>query len=188
MRKILLGFALSAMLFALCGSVGAQQPKRNSRIGFLTSSSASAYTKRVEAFRGGLRDLGYVEGQNIAVEYRYAEGKNDRLTELTAELVRLKVDVIVAGGDTSVRAAKKVTEAIPIVTTIVSDPVALGFVASPCEAWRKHHGVYQLSTGARWKTAGAPQGGSSPAFPRGCPRESGQSRIQRTAERDRGRG
>jgi putative ABC transport system substrate-binding protein len=108
----------------------AQQPKKNPRIGFLTSSSASAYVNRVEAFLGGLRDLGYVDGQNIVIEYRYAEGKNDRLPELTAELVRLKVDVIVAGGDTSVRAAKKATETIPIVTTIVSDPVALGFVAS----------------------------------------------------------
>jgi putative ABC transport system substrate-binding protein len=125
-RIVAIGVAL-----ALCGAVvEAQQPKRNPRIGFLTSSSASANANRVEAFQRGLRDLGYVEGQNIAVEYRYAEGKFDRLAGFGAELVRLKVDVIVTTGDTSVRAVKKATETIPIVTTIVSDPVALGFVIS----------------------------------------------------------
>jgi putative tryptophan/tyrosine transport system substrate-binding protein len=130
MRNKIIILALSAMLFALCASAEAQQAKKNPHIGFLSSSSASAYTNRVEAFQRGLRDLGYVEGKNIAVEYRYAEGKVDRLAELAAELVRLRVDIILAAGDTSVRATKKATETIPIVTTIVSDPVALGFVAT----------------------------------------------------------
>ena len=125
------GILAIGVALALCGAVvEAQQPKKNPRIGFLASSSASAYVNRVEAFLGGLRDLGYMEGQNIAIEYRYAEGKLDRLAGFGAELVRLNVDVIVAMGDASVRAARKATETIPIVTTIVSDPVALGFVAS----------------------------------------------------------
>src|SRR5689334_13601867 len=92
--------AIYAILFAFCSSTSAQQPKRIFRIGYLTTSDSAGELPRSEAIRLALRDLGYVEGQNIHVEYRYAGGKRDRYPELARELVRLKVDVIVlAGGD-----------------------------------------------------------------------------------------
>ncbi len=94
------------------------------------SLSDPRFPRRLQAFRQGLRELGYVEGQNIAIEFRWAEGKYDRLPGLAAELVRLKVNVIVAGGASAIQAAKQATETIPIVMVSVSDPVAAGFVAS----------------------------------------------------------
>ena len=94
---------------ALCFSADAQQPKKVPRIGFLSASSPSVVATRIEAFRQGLRELGYVEGKNIVIEYRYAEGKLDRLPALAAELVRLKVDVIVTAGPTATRPAKEAT-------------------------------------------------------------------------------
>ena len=108
----------------------AQQPKKVPRIGYLTATSPSAIPARTEAFRQGLRELGYVEGKNIVIEWRYAEGKLDRLPALAAELVRLKVDVIVTAGPTATRAAKEATATIPIVMTQDADPVGNGFVAS----------------------------------------------------------
>ena len=100
-----------------CGAVAeAQQPKKVPRIGYLSPFDPASESARSEAIRLALRERGYIEGQNIAIEYRYAEGKRDRLPELAAELVRLKVDIIVvAGGDTPVRAAKNATKTIPIV-------------------------------------------------------------------------
>ena len=122
------GIVAIGLTFALGGAVAlAQQPTKIPRIGFLTGVSNAA---RAEAFRQGLRELGYVEGKNIVIEYRYAEGKLDRLPALAAELVRLKVDVIVTGGTTSTRAAKKATVTIPIVMGFDNDPVGNGFVAS----------------------------------------------------------
>jgi putative tryptophan/tyrosine transport system substrate-binding protein len=130
MNKIICG-TLGAMLFALSVTVEAQQPTKVPRIGFLSSASPSSFLAFTEAFRQGLRDLGYVEGKNILIEYRYAEGVLDRLPMLAGELVGLKVDVIVAaGGLTLVAAAKKVTDSIPIVMTTSADPVASGIVAS----------------------------------------------------------
>ena len=108
----------------------AQQPKKVARIGFLAGTAASIEKSRIEAFRQGLRELGYVEGKNIVIEWRWAEGKFDRLPDLAAELVRLNVEVIVTGGSTSTRAAKKVTTTVPIVMAQVNDPVGNGFVAS----------------------------------------------------------
>jgi len=105
----------------------AQQPTKIPRIGYLVASTTSP---RIEAFRQGLRELGYVEGKNIVIEWRYAEGKLDRLPALAAELVRLKVDVIVTRGPLPTRSAKEVTNTIPIVMSSVGDPVAAGFVAS----------------------------------------------------------
>src|SRR5262245_7721284 len=124
--------ALCAILFALCVSAEAEQAGKVPRIGYLVAagSAGSPETRRREAFRQGLRDLGYVENQNIIIERRAAEGKLDRLDELAAELVRLKVDVFVATGNRVVRAAKRATSTIPIVTTLVTDPVENGFVAS----------------------------------------------------------
>ena len=108
----------------------AQQPTKVHRIGYLTASSLSAITFRTEAFRQGLHELGYVEGKNIVIEWRSAEGKADRLPGLAAELVRLKVDIIVSGGPTVTRAVKEATATIPIVMTQDTDPVGSGFVGS----------------------------------------------------------
>jgi len=108
----------------------AQQPKKVPRIGFLTTLSPSTISDRIEAFRQGLRELGYVERKNIVIEWRYAEGKLDRLPALVSELVGLKVDVIVSGGSTATRPAKEATNTIPIVMAQDTDPVGSGFVAS----------------------------------------------------------
>ncbi len=106
------------------------QPARVARIGFLGYVSPSATPHLVEAFRRGLRDLGYVEGQNVAIEFRWAEGRLERLPDLAAELVRLKVDVIVAQGTPGPLAAKQATRTIPIVMAAAGDPVGAGLVAS----------------------------------------------------------
>ena len=129
MRKNVMRLTLCAMLFALCSSVEAQQSKKVARIGYLTSALDRVNPNR-DAFRQGLRDLGWVEGQNIVIEYRYAEGKNERLTDLAADLVRLKVDLIVTTGGTATEAAKQATTSIPIVFTQVGAPDKQGFVAS----------------------------------------------------------
>ena len=122
--------ALSALLFALSLPAQAQQPPNIPRIGYLGATSLTANAARVEAFRQGLRELGYVEGKNIVIELRSAEGEQDRLPALVAELVRLKVDIIVSGGPSVTRAAKAATTTIPIVMAQDSDPVGSGFVAS----------------------------------------------------------
>jgi putative tryptophan/tyrosine transport system substrate-binding protein len=111
--------------------VAAQQPtEKVPRIGYLSTGSGTTDAPRIEAFRQGLQELGYVEGKNINIEYRYAEGGSERLPQLVEELVRLKVDVIVAPGTQAVQAAKQATTAIPIIFPGVADPVAFGFVAS----------------------------------------------------------
>jgi len=119
-----------AMLLAAPLAAGAQQPAKVPRIGYLSPLSPPADSIRIEAFRQGLRDLGYVEGQNIAIEYRYAEGRFDRLPDLAAELVRLKVEVIVAASTPGILAAKNATSTIPIVMTLSADPVPTGLVSS----------------------------------------------------------
>ena len=119
-------------LLAVAIIAEAQQPKKIPRIGYLTSRDAATESTRAEAIRLALRELGYIDGQNIAIEYRYGEGKLDRLPELAAELVRLKVDIIVVpGGNAPTRAAKNTTKTIPIVMMGLSaDPVELGLVES----------------------------------------------------------
>ena len=121
--------ALSAMLFALCVPVSAQQPTKVTRIGYLVGPS-TASSARYEAFRQGLRELGYVEGKNIVIEWRSSEGNRDRQRALVAELLRLKVDVIVAVGGGDIRIAKEATTTIPIVMVQGGDPVGSGFVTS----------------------------------------------------------
>jgi putative ABC transport system substrate-binding protein len=121
---------LCAILFALSFPAEAQQPARIHRIGILSPVSGSVFPARVEAFRQRLRELGYVEGKNIVIEYRYADGKPERLPDLAAELVRLKVDVIVTTGVQPVLAAKKASATIPIVFAASSDPVGAGLVSS----------------------------------------------------------
>ena len=130
MHKKITRRAFCSMLLALPFPAQAQQPKKVPRIGFLAAISLSAIAARVEAFRQGLRELGYVEGKNIVIEHRFADGKPDRLPALAADLVRLKVDVIVTTGPAVTRAAKEATSTIPIVMTNDSDPVGTGFVAS----------------------------------------------------------
>lgn len=142
-QKITATIKLVALLFAFCTSADAQQPKKIQRVGFLNASSSSSVADRVNEFRHGLRELGYMETENIFVEYRHAEGKQDRLKELAHELVRLNVELIVAGGTASTRAAMEATKTIPIVMTNVSDPVALGFAVSLS---RPRNNVTGLST------------------------------------------
>jgi putative ABC transport system substrate-binding protein len=129
MSRKITRFAFGAVLLALSFPAEAQQPKKAPRLGFLTASTASSQASRLDAFRQGLRELGYVEGKNIFIEYRYSEGL-DRLPALAAELARLKVDVIVTGGTGASRAAKEATLAIPIVMAQEGDPVGSGSVAS----------------------------------------------------------
>jgi ABC-type uncharacterized transport system substrate-binding protein len=121
---------LCVMLFALCSSAEAQQPKKIPRIGFLSGATPSTISSRVEAFRQGLRELGYSEGKNIMIEWRYAEGKPDRLPALAAELVHLKVDVIVSAAPAPTRSVKQATATIPIIMGFDDDPVGSGFAAS----------------------------------------------------------
>jgi len=124
-------WALNIVFFAVGSVAQAQQAKKVPRIGFLVPDSQSAASIRTEAFRQGLHEVGYAEGQNIVIEYRFAEGKIDRFPELAAELARLKVDIIVAGGGNGItRAAQHATNTIPIVMTNVLDPVGSGFIAS----------------------------------------------------------
>ena len=129
-RWSVVSITLCALLFALCSFAAAQQPAKIPRIGYLTNESLSATSARGETFLQGLRELGYVEGKNIVVEWRSAEGKLDRVPALAAELVRLKVDVIVTIGSSVSRSAKKATSTIPIVMAQVNDPVGDGLVAS----------------------------------------------------------
>ena len=129
-KTFLLSILVVALQFAAGVKAQAQQPARIPRIGILIAASASFYSARVEAFRQRLRELGYVEGKNIVIEYRYAEGKLERLPDLAAELVRLKVDVIVTASGPAILAAKKASATIPIVFAAASDPVGTGLVSS----------------------------------------------------------
>ncbi len=129
-RAATLPTLLTVFLLVLAVSIEAQQPVKGPRIAYLTVTPLSANVARVEAFRQGLRELGYVEGKNIVIEWRSGEGKLESEGELVAEAVRLKVDVIVTSGPTMTRAAKQATATIPIVMTFDSDPVKNGFVAS----------------------------------------------------------
>src|SRR5882724_7286938 len=130
MRKTVMRLTLCAMLLALCASADAQQPGKIFRIGFLDNSTASGSAVSLETFRQELSKLGWIEGKNITIEYRFAEQKVERLSELAAELVRLKVDLIVASGGPTPLAAKKATSTTPIVMTNSVDPVGAGLVAS----------------------------------------------------------
>jgi ABC-type uncharacterized transport system substrate-binding protein len=135
--------ALGALLSALCSLAAAQQPKKVPVIGVLGASSSD--NDRTEAFRRGMRELGYVEGKTAVFERRYAEGKRDRLAALAADLVRLKVDVIVAGGANATRVAKEATSTIPIVTAQSGDPIAEGFVDSLSRPGRNITGLSSLN-------------------------------------------
>ena len=129
-RTFHFGVIITLVICGIAFTAEAQQPTKVIPIGYLTGESLSANAARTESFRQGLRELGYVEGKNIVIDYRWAEGKLDRLPELADELVRLKVNVVVTGAPAATRAAKAATSTIPIVMTNDPDPVANGFVAS----------------------------------------------------------
>jgi putative tryptophan/tyrosine transport system substrate-binding protein len=130
MKKKITFLTLCAMLFALCPSAEAQQAGKIPRIGFLDNSTASGSAVSLEAFRQEMSKRGWIEGKNITIEYRFAEQKLERLPELAADLVRLRVDLIVASGGPTPLAAKGATSTIPIVMTSFPDPVGAGLVAS----------------------------------------------------------
>src|SRR5882757_4700103 len=140
-------FLVAAVLLAVALLAEAQQPKKVSRIGYLSSFHPASDSARAEGIRLALRELGYIEGQNIAIEYRYAEGKSDRYPGLAAELVRLKVDIIVvAGGIGVIRAAKNATKTIPIVMTGSGiDPVEAGHVESLARPGANVTGITNLT-------------------------------------------
>jgi putative ABC transport system substrate-binding protein len=132
MKRALPSILVAVVLLAVGVIAEAQQPNKVPLIGYLSTTDAATDSARAEGIRLALRDLGYIEGQNIAIEYRYAEGRPDRESGLAAELVRLKVDIIVvAAGDVTIQAAKNATKTIPIVMTGQgSDPVRAGHVES----------------------------------------------------------
>jgi putative tryptophan/tyrosine transport system substrate-binding protein len=137
-----------AMLLTLCFPAAAQQPKKVPQIGYLSSGNTATDSARTDGIRLALRERGYIEGQNIAIEYRYAEGKRDRFADLAAEMVRLKVDLIlVAGADRVIRAAMSVTKTIPIVMAGTgTDPVEAGFIESLARPGGNVTGITNLST------------------------------------------
>jgi len=130
MRKAIFSILFVVVLLAVAIIAETQQPGKISRIGYLSGAKSDGQSARRETFRQGLRELGYVEEKNIVIEYRSAEGKLDRLPALAAELVRLKVDIIVTAGASATRPAKEATSTIPIVMTGDSDPVGSGIIAS----------------------------------------------------------
>jgi putative ABC transport system substrate-binding protein len=142
-KAAVLSILVAVILFGVAVVAEAQQPTKVPRIGFLATVSPSTISDRVEAFRQGLRELGYVEGKNIVIDWRYAEGKPE--SEVAAELVRLKVDVIVTAGPAGTGPAKKATSTIPIVMTQDPDPVGNGFVASLARPGGNITGLSMLS-------------------------------------------
>jgi ABC-type uncharacterized transport system substrate-binding protein len=148
LKKKVIGLSLGALLFALSVSAQAQQAAKIPRIGFVSGRSTSTPAnsdQSAAAFRQGMRELGYVEGKNISVEYRYAEGKLDRFTSIVAELVQRNVDVLVSPSLPAMRAAKQATRTIPIVMMVTSDPVAAGLVDSLARPGGNITGLYRLT-------------------------------------------
>jgi putative tryptophan/tyrosine transport system substrate-binding protein len=146
MRRKILSVVLTILFLAAVDPAQAQQAGKVPRIGFLDSSTAAGSAVLVKAFRQELSKLDWIEGKNIAIEYRFAEGKNDRLPELAADLVRLKVDLIMASGTPSALDAKSATTTIPIVMVSSGDPVAAGLVASLARSGGNVTGLSALST------------------------------------------
>jgi putative ABC transport system substrate-binding protein len=145
MNAKILAYALPALVLATIHLAEAQQPKKVPRIGWLTTGFLSTSSARQQAFREGLRDLGYVEGKNILIEWRGADNIPERRRALAEELVSLKVDVIVTGGSDATRVAKEATSTIPIVMASSNDPVGDGFVASLARPGGNITGLSQLS-------------------------------------------
>jgi putative ABC transport system substrate-binding protein len=153
LSKKILCLAQVALLFALCFSAEAQQPPKVHRVGFLRRSYPQAAD--FEPFRHGLVELGYVEGKNLIVEQRYADGLTDRLSGLAAELVGLNVEVIVVDGTITAQAAKAATETIPIVFTIVWRPSWFSTCEKPSSTGRQPHRSHAHFVRIEFKAAGA---------------------------------
>lgn len=150
MAKTFLFWLLVTVFLITAPPAAAQQPTKVSRIGFLTSGAPGAIAHLLEGFKQGLREHGYVERQNVLLEIRYGEGKPERLPILAAELVRLKVDVIVAVPNSAIDAVRQATQTIPIVMPIGSDPVGVGFIASLARPGENITGFERLFSGTQW--------------------------------------
>lgn len=148
---------LVTLLFVPLQLAQAQQPKKFSLIGILESGSPTSSSERIKAFRQGLRELDYVEGQNISIEYRYAEGSTARFAEFSTELARLKVDVIVTASTPGVQAANRASSTIAIVFASINDPVASGLVDSLAARWEHHRADKPFPSFGR-ETLGATEG------------------------------
>jgi putative tryptophan/tyrosine transport system substrate-binding protein len=165
-----LNFVTSILLFLPTHSVFAQQPKKVPRAGYLSGiGDPSPPGPQIEAFQRGLRDLGYIEEKNILIEYRYAEGKLDRAPALIAELLQLKVDILIATFSAAIRAAKQATKTTPIVMETNQDPVATGDSGQLSAAGRKYHGTYQTRPRIKWKAVRITYGSCSRNIPRRSP-------------------
>jgi putative ABC transport system substrate-binding protein len=134
MREKILLFAVATLMLSLVWPAHAQQPKKVPRIGVLSLGTGNP---TIDAFRQGLHELGWVDGKNIALEYRWAEGNEDRFPVLAAELLRINVDIILVTTPQAANAAKKLTKTIPIIVTAMYDPVRTGLVKSLGPAWRE---------------------------------------------------
>jgi len=190
MTKKIIFLALCSLLLAPCSAVEAQQPTKVPRIGYLNAVSPSTVSDRIEGLRQGLRELGYVEGKNIVIEYRYAEGKLDRLPALASELVRLKMDVIVTSGSTadSCHQGSNYDNSHCHGTGCRSGWKRVR--RQPRATWGKHYRIVSAAPGAKRKTTGAFEGDRSEALPFGCLRDidpAGQRTIVKR-NRTRGRG
>jgi ABC transporter substrate binding protein len=178
--------ALVLGLLAAPLAADAQEPGKAYRIGTLTTSAPTAPESghHWASFFLALRELGYVDGQNLVIESRYDEGKPERLNDLAAELVRFRPDVIVAVATPKVRAAQQATKTIPIVMVAVVDPVGAGLVASLGRPGGEHHRSQHPVCGAQRETLGAPQGGRARSLPCGRPVESKQPEQRAPARRE----
>jgi len=163
-RRIVICLPLTVFLLTV-SSANAQQTSKVPRIGYLDNSTASGSAVLVDAFRQEMTKLGWIEGKNIAIEYRFSELKAERLPELAADLVRLNVDLIVTTGEPPARAAKSATTTIPIVMANAGDPVGSGFVASLGAAGRQCHRAVEFSSGAEYQKARDTQRHSPQARP-----------------------
>ena len=152
--------AAAVLTFAVIAK--AQQPKKIARIGYVsTNGNPNNPGPNVETFKRGLQDLGYTEGSKISIEIRYIEGKMDRTPGLVAELLQLKVDVIVVNGLTPVRLAKQATKTVPIVMVTTQDPIATGLIDSLARPGGNRHGSHLTRPRPKRKTIGVTQGGCS---------------------------
>ena len=187
MKRIsVLGFC--ALLLSWTLPIEAQQPTKIPRIGYVSGTGdATNQGPYVEALRQGLRELGYVEGKNITIEYRGAEGKLDRIPSIVQELVQLKVDVLIAPIPGAIRAAKQATKTIPIVMVAGMDPVATGLVDSLAHPGGNITGISTLSPRLKRQTARIAQGGGSAAFSSRHPSGFGDSKLGNPSQRVRNR-
>src|SRR5262247_2284171 len=167
MKAKMLVYALPALILATTHLVEAQQPKKLPRIGILLPNPPTVSPQLLKAFQQGLRELGYVEGENIVIEYRFGEGESERYPYLAAELVQLKVDVIVTASTPAIESVKNATSTIPIVMAASADPVGSGLIASLDRPGGNITGLAMLSpelSGNVWKSSRKPFQGS-PGWP-----------------------